>query len=59
LHSTKEYEDTIDLEKLNDSERLTVLKIQRSYESAMKNLSDKAFRRFSRTRMQNLQEENK
>jgi hypothetical protein len=59
LHSTKEYEDAIDLSKLTDGEQSTVKNLQRFYESRMKNFSDKAFRRFSKTRMQNLQEEKK
>jgi hypothetical protein len=59
LHSTKEYEDALDFGKLTETEQQTVKNIQRFYESKMKSFSDKAFRRFSKTRMQNLQEDAK
>jgi hypothetical protein len=57
LHSNREYEDVIDLDKLSEKEAILAIRIQKMYEDTMKKYTDKAFRRFSKEKMTNLVEE--
>ena len=52
LHNTKDYIDAIDLNKLNKEEAKRAFEIQERYEDDMKVFFKKAFRRFSKSKME-------
>lgn len=57
LHNTKTYIDSIDLGHLTEKEREEVKTIYKAYEEKLSPFLEKALRRFSKDKMENLNEE--
>lgn len=57
LNNTKTYIDSIDLGHLTEEERQEVKALYKAYEEKLSPFLDKALRRFSKEKMENLNEE--
>ena len=57
LNNTKTYIDSIDLGHLTEEERQEVKTLYKAYEEKLSPFLDKALRRFSKEKMENLNEE--
>ena len=57
LNKTKDYIDSIDLGHLTEKEQQEVKAIYKAYEEKLNPFMEKALRRFSKSKMENLNEE--